>query len=282
MWGPGKLIVTVHDLIFRRYPEDYNPVWLALTRLTLPLVLRRSSMVIADSFATRHDIQTYYGLHPKRITVIYPGVDHQYPSSNHELADGASSYILCLGPWVRRKNLEVVMRAFSLLADDMPDLKLVVTGRSSSGMKGYTVEQLLGTLSAEVRPRVHLVGYVAKSELAGLVRGASLLAYPSRWEGFGLPPLEAMSAGVPVVASDTPAVSEVTAGAAMLVNPDDAVQWAEAMRRILNEPFFREELIKGGKKRSATFTWEKCARQTAELYHIVAGDKARLGVADLE
>jgi alpha-1,3-rhamnosyl/mannosyltransferase len=274
MWGPGRLIVTVHDLIFRRYPEDYDPVWLALTRLTLPLVLRRSSMVIADSYATRHDIQTYYGLKSKKITVIYPGVDPQYTLGNQELSGDSSNYILCLGPWVRRKNLEVVIQAFSLLADEMPDLKLVVTGKPSSGMKGYTTEELLGPLSAEVRSRVRLMGYVARSELARLVQEASLLAYSSRWEGFGLPPLEAMSAGVPVVASDTPAVSEVTGGAALLVSPDDRVQWAMAMRRILNETSLRQELIEGGKKRSATFTWEKCARQTADVYHSVAGNEA--------
>ena len=163
----------------------------------------------------------------------------------------------------------------------MPDLKLVVTGRPSSGMKGYTAEQLLGSLSAEVKSRVRLLGYVAKNELANLVKEASLLAYPSRWEGFGLPPLEAMSAGVPVVASDTPAVSEVTGGAAILVNPDDPVQWAAAMRRILHETSFRQELIERGKKRSATFTWEKCALQTAQLYHIVARNLAQDGVAHL-
>lgn len=271
LWGPGKHIVTVHDLIFRRYPSDYAPIWLAITRITLPLVLNRATAIIADSHATKHDLQDFYGVRTGKIVVVYPGVDAQHTATEKRVRARNSPYILCLGPWVRRKNLEVVVKAFDELAPRIPDVRLVITGKPSSGMKGYTEQEILGQLSANTRSRIDLMGYVDRITLSGLVSGASLLAYPSRWEGFGMPPLEAMSAGVPVVASNTPAVAEVTGGAAMLCDPDKTQDWTIAICRVLTDIPFTARLVEKGKRRSAQFSWETCAEQTAMLYHRVAG-----------
>jgi glycosyltransferase involved in cell wall biosynthesis len=271
LWGPGKLIITVHDLIFRRYPKDYNLPWLWITRLTLPAVLRRSHKIIVDSYATKCDIERFYRIQPGKIVVIYPGVDETYAlQRNATERSGARPYVLCLGPWVRRKNLHVVVRAFEQLALQIPDLDLVITGEQPAGMKGYSREDLVGTLPDEIRLRVKFMGYVAREELPRLVANAAALAYPSRWEGFGLPPLEAMSAGVPVVASKTPAVEEVTAGAAYLCEPDNVSEWVEALGRILRDPGCAERMVEAGLRRSADFTWERCAAQTAQVYHRVA------------
>jgi glycosyltransferase involved in cell wall biosynthesis len=275
LWGPGKLIVTVHDLIFRRYPEDYSPVWLWITRLALPAVLRRSHMVIADSYATSSDIERFYRIQHDKIVVIYPGVDEAYALQRNATSESSEKpYVLCLGPWVQRKNLQIVVRAFAQLASQIPDLDLVITGKQPAGMKGYSREQLVGILPEEIRSRVKLMGYVAREKLPRLVANAAALAYPSRWEGFGLPPLEAMSAGVPVVASKTPAVEEVTAGAAYLCDPDDAGEWAEALGRIILDPGCTQRMVETGLRRSSDFTWERCAAQTAQVYHKVA--RARL------
>lgn len=271
LWGPGKLIVTVHDLIFRRYPEDYDPIWLWITNLILPMVLRRATAVISDSHTTKTDIQEFYGARPGKVVTIYPGVDkHESLARRIERDPTSGKYILCLGPWVRRKNLEVVIKAFAEVGRQFPDVRLVVTGKPSAGMKGYTREELLTYVPETLHSRLVFAGYVAHAELSDLIAGASVLAYPSRWEGFGLPPLEAMAAGVPVVVSSTPTVKEVTGGAAMLCDPDDTSQWSEALGRVLTDERSRQELIHKGKARSAQFSWERCAEQTAALYHRVA------------
>ncbi|MEP6775021.1 MAG: glycosyltransferase family 1 protein [Chloroflexota bacterium] len=277
LWGPGKLIVTVHDLIFMRYPEDYNRSWLAMALLTLPRVLKRATAIIADSHATKADIERFFGIRPGKIAVIYPGIDRAYgvvqqPSEGSRLVGRPAKgrYILCLGPWVRRKNLEVAVEAFKRIAPRFPEVKLVLTGKPARGMKGYTEESLLSHLPPKTRARVVLTGFVEQDEMYELVAGASLLAYPSRWEGFGLPPLQAMLAGVPVVASLTPAVEEVTEGAAMLCDADNPHEWAKTFEMVLGDPKVTLALGDAGRKRAALFSWERCARETAALYHRVA------------
>jgi len=157
---------------------------------------------------------------------------------------------------VRRKNLEVVVEAFKRIAPRFPDVQLVITGKPARGMKGYTEESLLDGLPPATRVRVQMPGYVEQSDLYRLVAGASILAYPSRWEGFGLPPLEAMLAGVPVVASLTPAVEEVTEGAAMLCDADNPHEWARALEQVLSDPKTAATLSEAGRKRAALFSWE--------------------------
>lgn len=278
LWGPGKLIVTVHDLIFMRYPEDYNRGWLAMALLTLPRVLRRAKAIIADSRATKADIERFFGVRPGKIAVIYPGIDRAYGVVEQKSKEGGlvdsfdeGRYILCLGPWVRRKNLEVVVDAFKRIASRFPEVRLIITGKPARGMKGYTEESLLGGLPPKTRAKVRLPGFVEQDDLYGLVAGASVLAYPSHWEGFGLPPLEAMLAGVPVVASLTPAVEEVTEGAAMLCDADNPHEWAKTFELLLGDPTTAAVLSDAGRKRATPFSWEKCARETATLYHRVAG-----------
>lgn len=272
LFVPGKAIVTVHDLLFRRYPAEYNRYWLLITRALLPSVLRRASAVIADSHSTKDDLRRFYEVPKKKIVVIYPGVNK--PSDR--VGEGnrqhdQERYILLPGPWVKRKNLEVVMRAFNLLAEFVPDVGLIVTGESAPGMMSFTREGLLEHVAANYRSRVRFVGYVPREALQGLLNRASVLAYPSRWEGFGLPPLEAMSTGVPVVASRTPVLEEVTGGAAVLCDPDNADEWAQSIIRIVLDPAYAESLRQLGLRRSALFSWERCAEQTAALYHRVAG-----------
>jgi len=275
LWGPGKLIVTVHDLIFMRYPEDYQAGWLAITRALLPRVLRRARAIIADSNATRTDLSAFFGVREGKVAVIYPGTDgmRNVPTAiiPHSEFNIPNSYVLCLGPWVRRKNLEVVLQAFALLAERLPGVNLVITGDTPRGMRVYTKQELLSHIPDEYRHRVQLVGYVSAKEKQALVAGSSVLCYPSRFEGFGLPPLEAMAAGVPVVASNTPAVVEVTGGAALMANPDQPGEWSAAIESVLLYPDLAGLLRQAGRQRSAEFTWERCARRTALLYRRVAG-----------
>lgn len=276
LWGRGKLIVTVHDLIFLRYSEDYSRGWLAITKALLPRVLARASAIIADSRTTKDDIQHFYGIDEAKIRVIYPGIDEGYRSIPNDGADdqsiraslglGDDRYLLCLGPWVQRKNLGIVVEALGLLLERVPGVRLVITGSRTRGMRGQTVDALVGDLPQGVRKRVHTVGHLPAGELRSLLAGAAVLAYPSRFEGFGLPPLEAMSAGVPVVVADTPVSLEVTGGAALVASPDEPEDWADAFERILTQPLEAERLKAAGQQRASLFSWERCARETLALY----------------
>ncbi len=281
LWGRGRLIVTVHDLIFRRYPDDYNQGWLVITKALLPRVLARAAAIIADSQTTKADIQRFYGIDEAKIGVIYPGIDEGYrhikPANaearriRESLGLGDDRYILCLGPWVQRKNLSVVVEAIALLLERVPDVRLVITGSRPRGMKGQAVGALASDLPAAARGRVHTTGYLPAEELRSLVAGAEALAYPSRFEGFGLPPLEAMAAGVPVVVSKTPVSLEVTGGAALVAGPDAPQEWAAAFERILTYPAKAAQLKAAGQSRSSRFSWERCARETLGLYRDIGG-----------
>lgn len=276
--GPGKLIVTVHDLIFRRHPEDYPRAWLAITNLLLPLVLRRSAAIVSDSHATAQDLYRFFPATKGKVRVVYPGLDAvsniqiTNTRSNLPLREpglAGATYIMCVGPWSRRKNLPVVLRAFETLAEELPGVSLVVTGRASGGMKGAQPEELIALLRPETRQRIRSLGFVPRETLYALLSGASVLAYPSRIEGVGLPPLEAMSLGVPVVTSDVPVLREVAGGAALHVPADDPAAWAGAFRRIVLGPGLARSLSDKGRARGKEFSWNQCALETLAVYRAV-------------
>jgi glycosyltransferase involved in cell wall biosynthesis len=259
----------VHDLIFLRRPQDYDRSWLALTRLLLPRVMSRAAAIACDSRATRDDVVKRLGLPRRKTLVIYPGVDGLFTGAT------ASSplpypYVLCLGPWARRKNLEVVVRAFASLARVHGDTRLVITGGPAPGVQSYAEEELTRLLPEEMRDRLVLPRFIAREALAQWVGGASVLAYPSLDEGFGLPPLEAMAAGVPVVVADTPAVVEATSGAALIAPKQNPAAWAECLSLVLDRPQVAQRLREVGLRHSARFTWGACASSFLQLYRRVA------------
>lgn len=286
LWGPGRLVVTVHDLIFMRRPEDYNSLWLAITRATLPRVLARASAVIADSYATSHDLRRFLKVPARRLHVVYPGIDpvpalevasDEMRTMLRSLGIGANGrYVICTGPWVMRKNLRVVLEAFLMVAPQEPDLHLVITGTEAKGMKGPSPSELVQHVAPSMQKRIHCVGFVERRHLYGLLGAAALLAYPSRMEGFGLPPLEAMSLGTPAVVSNVPVLREVTGGAALTAPVDDAGAWAQAFRRVLREPGLAAHLAKSGRIRSSDFSWQRCTLDTVGIYRQVAGVSSRI------
>jgi glycosyltransferase involved in cell wall biosynthesis len=282
LWGPGRRVVTVHDLIFRRYPDDYNSSWLAITLFLLPRVLARATAIIADSHSTLSDLQNFYGVPARKITVIYPGIDEDYrrplgkqriEAARRQLGIGDSPYVLLLGPWVRRKNLGVVVQAFRVLAEQIPGLRLVVTGKPTRGMHAGDLSTAISRLPAGTVQRVMPVGHLPSDTLRAVMQGAAALAYPSEFEGFGLPPLEAMASGVPVVVSDTPAVVEAAGGAALIAPVGDPRAWAEALHVVIADPAMAEALRSAGHERSADFSWARCAGETLDLYDRIAHRK---------
>jgi glycosyltransferase involved in cell wall biosynthesis len=219
--------------------------------------VRRAVRVIAVSEHTRQDLVALLKADPARIRVVLQGADARFaaprPRTRHD------RYVLYAGQWKRYKNVETLLEAFARLP---ADVRLVLAGRvDPHAVHVPALIQRLGLAS-----RVELPGYLPEPELAALFQGASLFAFPSRYEGFGLPPLEAMAAGTPVVCSNAASLPEVVGEAALLLPPDDVDGWAAAMQAILDDPALAARLVAAGRARVAAFDWAETARRTAAVY----------------
>ncbi len=238
---PCPAIVTVHDLSFERDPSVMSARHRAIFRFAVPRAVRRAARVVAVSERTKRDLVELYGVSPERIVVVPHGVDPAFSPGD----GGTDSYLLLVGAVQERKN-----PLAAAAAADAVGLKLVVVGPSRDPALVRQLEQR----GVEVR------GYVDRDELVRLYRGAAALVMPSRYEGFGLPVLEAMASGTPVVAAPDPAMQEVAGDAAVFVEPEDL---ADGVRRALAE---RESLVAAGLRRAALFSWDDAARRTLEVY----------------
>ncbi|MFQ5944888.1 MAG: glycosyltransferase family 4 protein [Anaerolineae bacterium] len=260
---PPASVVTVHDLGYLRHPWAHP----TLSRLYLDISTRYSAgvaaRVVADSEATRADLLMRYGVAPEKVSVVYPGGgESRDPSPEDEIERVRAKYrmprryILHLGTVQPRKNLARLVEAYAiLLKTSGTDCHLILAGRS-----GWGIETLLRRIQSRgLTDRIHLLGYVPSADLGPLLSGAQLLVLPSLYEGFGFPLVEAMAAGVPSVASDVSALSEVAGDAAILVDPLDIDAWAEAMGRGLEDEPLRAELIERGLERAKRFSWETSA-----------------------
>jgi glycosyltransferase involved in cell wall biosynthesis len=259
-------IVTVHDLGYLHYPQAH-PFWQRLyldwgTRWSVAMARH----IVADSFATRDDLVARYGVRPERVTVAYPGsplpaapVDTERDDQVRQRWRLGTDYILSVGTIQPRKNLIVLLDAFAALCREgrLPrETQLVLAGRA-----GWLSEATLARAAApDLRDRVVLTGYVSDDDLLALYRGARLLAFPSLYEGFGLPVLEAMQCGLPIVCSRASSLPEVAGDAALLVDPHDVGGWATALESVYHDGALRAELAVRGQAQAATFTWERCAR----------------------
>jgi glycosyltransferase involved in cell wall biosynthesis len=275
LWGPGPLVLSFHDLIYHHDPAAYDPAWRLVIETLAPLSLRRARAVIAISQCTAADLQRTYRVPRAKIHIVPIAVDPVFfaPVPPDTLAAVRARYrldapyVLHSGALVRRKNLPLLIRAFTRYCATSGDLDtlLALTGRPQRGMPGGG-ELLAAIAESPVRTRIRLLGHVPEADLPALYAGATLLAYPTRYEGQGLPPLEAMAAGTPVLASSTPAVAEVAAPAALLVDPADEPGWAAALGRLLPDSSLRAAMAARGRIVAARFTWPRCATATLAVY----------------
>jgi len=264
----NPFIVTVHDLVrscFRYAQETISE------RVLLKLDIKgikRASHIIADSQNTRKDLIKYLKISENRITVIYPGVDHSiFKPYNIKLLD--KRYILYVGSERPRKNLGRLLEAFAKLKTEFPELKLVKVGTPGRS-ETYRRNMMAKLDSLGITQDVIFVDFISELDLAHYYSSATLLAYPSLYEGFGLPPLEAMACGCPVVTSNSSSLPEVIGEAGIMVNPNDTESLAQAMRQVLTDSKLRDDMIRKGLEQAKRFSWKKTAEQTQEVYNKAA------------
>lgn len=274
---PGvRTLLTVHDLSFLRYPDHFVPRLVDYLSRAVPRAIARADRVLADSQATRADLIERLGAPAEKVEVLYSGVDRRFcpteePGERERLRaryglDGRP-YVLTVGTLQPRKNHVRLIRAFARLrpAELPPGMRLLIAGG-----RGWLYEDVLAEVARHAG-RVEVLGFVEDEDLPALYRGASLFVFPSFYEGFGLPVLEALACGVPVVCSNASSLPEVAGDAALLVPPEDEEGWAEGMLRALTDEPLRQGIVARGLRQATGFTWERAARQLLAAFDRLGG-----------
>lgn len=267
----ARSIVTIHDLFFLEQPEATDA---EIRRDYVSLVrshAQRADAILAVSETTAADVESRLGVPRERIHVVHHGVDERFTSPREtwpqsDLTEEEIPSLLAVATLDPRKNLPTLLEAISLLRERGWEGRLRIAGGTGLDAErvGRTIERL------GLTDTVERLGYVEVSELPSLYRRARALVMPSHWEGFGLPLLEAMASGTPIVASDIPVHREVAARAAAYAPADDHEALAAAIERVWDDTDLRSRLVKEGRERVACFSWEVSARKTLELYRGVA------------
>ncbi|MGI8854805.1 MAG: glycosyltransferase family 4 protein [Thermomicrobiales bacterium] len=261
---PRATVVTVHDLGYRHFPDAHPALSRRYLDLSTRWSVRAARRVIAVSAATRDDLVAMLGAPATKIAVVHHGVRTVacLPESDRratlEHLGITQPYVLFVGTVQPRKNLQRLIRAFAqIVAAGLPH-RLVIAGRM-----GWLTEPIRAEVAAlSLTDRIHFAGYVPDDDLPALYRGADAFAFPSLYEGFGMPVLEALSYGVPVVASNSTSLPEIVGDAGVLVDPLDEAAIGAALVRVLTDATLRARLAVAGPERAAHFTWQQCARET--------------------
>jgi glycosyltransferase involved in cell wall biosynthesis len=264
-----KSVFTLHDLIFRLYPETHKPLNRWFLTLTMPRFLQAADAVITVSRHTATDAMRFYGLDEKKIHVIHEGVNPLFrPASTEAIARVRQKYalpdrfILSLGTIEPRKNLTALLDAYRTLRGAGSDVGLVFAGK-----KGWLYEGFFRRLrELGLEDKVVFTGFVDDADLPALYSAAELFVFPSLYEGFGLPVLEAMACGTAVISSNAASLPEVSGDAALLVDPTGVADLAGAIEEVLDNGVHREELEGKGPEQAAKFSWDKAAEQTLQVY----------------
>jgi glycosyltransferase involved in cell wall biosynthesis len=247
----GIRATTIYDLVPLQFPE-----WVAARTRSMHTAKYRNAastcdVIVCISHHTAREVAERLEVSPERLAVAHPGVDERFSPAGPG-PERAQPYLLSVSTLEPRKNLRALVDAFSLVRGRRPDVSLLIAGAE----EGVEAAALQGD-------GVELLGYVGNEELARLYRGAAAFAYPSRFEGFGMPIVEAMASGTPVVAGADASLDEASGAAALRVDPDDADAFALTLERALDE---RDALVPAGIEHARGFTWEACGRAVADAY----------------
>ncbi len=274
------VVSTVHDVVFHVRPDLVEPKLAAYLSRWAEFAARQADRLIAVSQHARQAIADAYGTPLARIAVVYEAPGREFcPRDRAEAAERVrsrfgidGSYCLYVGALEPKKNIDGLLDAFAeLVSDGFSEGSLVLVG--GRGGMPYDIEQAV--LLRRLQDSVRLLGYVPEAELPFLYRAAAVFIYPSLYEGFGLPPLEAMACGTPTIVSNSTSLPEVVGDAALLADPEDPGQLADAMARVLQDSALSAELSRKGVERSGNFTWEEAARGTLRVYESAATEGGR-------
>lgn len=280
---PCPVVNTIHDLSFEHLPETFKRRSWRQMRLTIRRSAQSAAHILTDCDFARDDILKTYGIAPERVTAVPLAAAVRFsPVRDERELDRVRNkygingkYILTVGSIQPRKNIPRLIRAYSMLCRERnlePLPKLVVVGK-----RGWLYEDTLATAeSSTVRDRIILTGYVDDKDLPALYSAASCFVYPSYFEGFGIPPLEAMRCGTPTITGDRTCFPEIIGDAGLMVDPFDEQAIKLGIVRVLTEQTLRDELIEKGLERANSYDWLKTARQTLDVYESVHADNQRV------
>ena len=268
----SRSVLTVHDLSFERFPEFFRRSIAAQMKVLVPWSCRRADHIITVSESSKRDLVELYRLNPERITVTYEGAAENYcPAASDRALDRlrqsygiAAPFILCVGNLEPRKNLGRLLVAFAELKQKKRiSHKLVIVGQ-----KAWLYDDIFRTIrERSLDGEIVLTGYVPAKDLPFFYNAASLFVYPSLFEGFGLPVVEAMACGTPVVTSFGSSLEEISSGAAVLIDPRSVSSLAAAIEKVANNVELQRTLGQAGLARAASFSFRKMAEQTRAVYH---------------
>lgn len=272
----GKTVVTVHDMVYRTYPETVRSRTRHMLDMGLTRSMERADRIVTDSEFSRQEIIRYYPRYAEKIRVVPCGVDcerfrpERDPAATERVKQTygiKGDYFLYLGTLEPRKNLERLIDAYAAFAGDVnvpPRLVL-------AGGKGWLYEGIFQKVqSLGLSDRVVFTQYVASEDMCALMSGALAFTFPSLYEGFGMPPLEAMACGTPVLSSDAASLPEVTGDCAVIVKAEDVSSIADGLRRLYADPALRQRLSREGLERAKGFSWDKSARMLMDVYKEIA------------
>jgi glycosyltransferase involved in cell wall biosynthesis len=274
---PGvPTVLTVHDTIFKLFPRYHKPLNYVFLNLAVPLFCRRAGAIVAISECTKRDLIRYYCVDPNKIVVIYEAAAPHFVPQSQVAIDAAreryhlpESYLLTVCVIEPKKNHIGFLESFEQLCRDDPGLYWVIVGN-----KGWLYESFFAALErSPARERVVLPGYVTDQDLPAVYGGAQAFVFPSLYEGFGLPPLEAMASGAPVISSNSSSLPEVCGDAARYFDPRHTDEMVEAVRTVLGDESLRQAMSGHGLEQASQFSWERAADETWSLYQSLAGSE---------
>jgi len=260
-----KSVVTIHDLAYYYFPKSYSPFDRRYLNFTTAVSLEKATKIITPSQATKKDILKFHHVNEKKIIVIPHGYnEHIFNQTvNYQNSPLKNPYYFYVGRIEQRKNIKLLIEAFVLLARKNEKVELVLAGKNGYGYQ--EIFNQLDNLPLNIRARIIVPGYLPQYDTARYLKHALAFVFPSLYEGFGIPVLESMAIGTPVITSSSSSLPEVSGNAGLLLPPNNPTLWSEAMADLLEKPNLRQEMSLNGLEQAKKFSWRQSAQKTLEV-----------------